>query len=117
MATNSTICFYNTNKTVTQISVNYGGYATLQTLREFYNSIAKAKALVALGNLQVLCDSLETSVSYVRDKQGDAAEDGAVTYASMRDLVMHGNSSSYDYVYINNKWRALTYYINNCNKF
>ena len=99
MATRSTICIQNVDKTVTGVYCHHDGYPDHngRILQDHYNDEASVRALIGLGNLSVLGSTLDTSVAYGRDR-GEKRQE-AVSGSSWRSYI-HEQGQTYNYIFV-----------------
>jgi hypothetical protein len=99
MATRSTICIQNSDKTVTGVYCHNDGYLEHngRILRDHYMNEASVRALIALGNLSVLGSTPDNSIAYGRDRGEEGQE--AVTEAAWRSFI-HEEGQEYNYIFV-----------------
>lgn len=102
MATRSTINKIEKNGIVKSIYCHFDGYPShhLPILEENYKTEDEVDALISLGDISSLGESLSTTCAYCRD-MGEALVKRK--YFSLADL----HEEEYNYVWENGKWRCL----------
>ena len=114
MGTRSTIAIENGNGTVTGIYCHWDGYLNHngRILQDYYNTEAKVRELIALGDLSSLGKTVGsrqnfddpvkgTCIAYGRDRNETGVE--AKTFDSHADLVEQ-IGQEYDYLFTNGAW-------------
>ena len=98
MATRSRIAIENQDGTVTSIYCHWDGYTSGvgKMLEKWYTTQAKVEALIELGNLSSLDETLETTVAYARDRGEDSHQ---AIYSNVEELFEDGFGDIVEYVY------------------
>ena len=120
MATRSTIAVRHQDGTFSQIYCHWDGYPEHngKILAEHYNSLERAEALVALGDMSSLDASIECpeghtfdssvrgySVFYGRDRGESDVE--ARRFADGPTFLVDRDSQQYDYIFAEGRWFIL----------
>ena len=118
MSTNASISVKHANGTFSTVYLHWDGdsYA-IGTLREHYATLEKAEALVALGDISVLGDSIECpdghcferpvkgySIAYHRDRGEDRIQCAPTKSYSLSELRY---DHQFHHVFANDKWQHL----------
>lgn len=126
MGTRSTIAVQHADGTISQIYCHWDGYLSYngKILQEHYNSLERAEALVAIGDLSSLapsCDcpeghSFDTPaegycVAYGRDR----GEDGTApnVFETLSDYRSNFQDEEYNYLFRNGEWEVISYATDN----
>jgi hypothetical protein len=98
MATRSRIAIENQDGSVTSVYCHWDGYVdgVGKTLNQHYNTKDKVEALIELGNLSSLDETLETTVAYARDQGDDLIQN---LYLNVEELFEDGFRSGVEYIY------------------
>ena len=109
MSTRALIGKENPNNTITSVYCHHDGYPVNgvgEILTKHYNSIEDINALLALGCLSSLKETLEDSCFYIRDRKGKEHSNSAITDYKAIEFAQNCKHSGADYAYVykNNGW-------------
>ena len=107
MSTNASITVQHADTTFSTIYLHWSGHLAGGTLRRCFNTLAKATALVALGDISSLGADIADVDAYARDRGETGVE--ARKFATYKDLCADTYFESYNYLFINNKWHQQKY--------
>ena len=98
MATRSRIAIENQDGSVTSVYCHWDGHIETNgvILNNNYNTKDKVEALIELGNLSSLDETLETTVAYARDRGEDSHQ---AIYSNVEELFEDGFGDIVEYVY------------------
>lgn len=119
MATRSTIGVQHEDGTISVIYCHWDGYLDHNgsLLVKHYNTLDRAEALVALGDVSSLCESIEQpeghtfdtpvenhTIFYGRDRGEDGTQ--ARTFKDYRDYQKRHDGEEYNYMFRDGKWEC-----------
>lgn len=110
MATRSRIGIENEHGTIRSIYCHWDGYPSGvgKTLQTHYMDRDKVEALLSLGNISELGDSIETTVAYARDRGEDAKDNFYREDLDINSFKRKLKASDQDWAYImgpNGQWK------------
>jgi len=124
MATRSTIAVQHTDGSVSQIYSHWDGYVSHHgpLLRDYYGTLDLAEALVALGALSSLQESITPTLSthsfdspedgqtvfYGRDRGDEGV--GSEKFSSIEEYIAKGRSEGYEYLFSDGEWKVCLYF-------
>jgi hypothetical protein len=105
MATRSTIAVQHQDGTVSQIYAHWDGYLSNNgnILYNSYTSCEQVEALVALGDVSSLSDTIDDTEFYMRDR--DEVDDcDARKFDSLDAFYLNYQEEDYNYLFANGLW-------------
>jgi hypothetical protein len=98
MATRSRIAIENQDGSVTSIYCHWDGYIKSNgvILNEKYNTKDKVEALIALGDISSLDETIDRTVAYHRDQDDDLIQ---TPFNNVEELFEDGFRSGVEYIY------------------
>ncbi len=102
MSASALINVQQADGSVKQIYLHNKGNEAASVLRNYYADPASVQTLLALGNLSWLGISPAECDAYARDR--GEADQKAVDFCNIQELVSKTYPEGYNYFYINNTW-------------